>query len=89
VPNFSSAKGKNGVPCPLLYDEGAKAAAIAGGAVAGIVIGAVAVAGLVGFGGKKGYDYLMAKNAPIGDVGNNPLYAPSGGSGENPLFRSG
>jgi len=71
----------------LLYDSGAKAAAIAGGAVAGIVIGAVAVAGLIGFGGKKGYDYLMAKNSPVGPVADNPLYAPSANAGVNPLFK--
>jgi len=88
VPNFKTATGRGGLLCPLLYDNTAKTAAITGGALAGVVIGAVAAAALVGFGGKKGYDYLMASNSPIKDVGTNPLYAPSGGSGENPLFKT-
>jgi len=88
VPNFNDATGKGGVLCPLLYNNAAKTAAIAGGTLAGVIIGAVAGAALVGFGGKKGYDYLMASSSPIKDVGTNPLYAPSGGSGENPLFKT-
>lgn len=70
----------------LRYDEKAKAAAIATGTIVGIVIGAVAAAAIIGFGGKAGYDYLMAKNSPIGAVQPNPLYTPAAGTGENPLF---
>jgi len=86
--NFNTATGKGGILCPLLYNSAAKAAAISGGVLAGVVIGAVAAAALVGFGGKQGYDYLMNKNSPIGQVDNNPLYAPSGGAGQNALYRS-
>ncbi len=67
-PNFGSSTGKGGVLCALLYDNTVKTAAISGGVVAGIVIGAVAGAALIGFGGYKGYDYLMAKNSAIGGV---------------------
>jgi len=87
-PDFNTATGKGGVLCPLLYNPTAKAAAISGGVLAGVVIGAVAAAALVGFGGKQGYDYLMNKNSPIGQVDNNPLYAPSGSSGQNALYSS-
>jgi len=72
--------------CPLLYDNTAKAAAISGGVLAGVIVGGVAAAALVGFGGKQGYNYLMAKNSPVGGVANNPLYAPSSASGNNALF---
>jgi len=88
VSDFSQAVSTNGVLCPLVYNNDAKVAAITGGAVAGIVVGGVAAAAAIGVGGKKGYDFLMAKNSPIGNVGNNPMYAPSGGAGENPLFNS-
>jgi len=71
-----------------LYEPGVKAAIITGGALAGAIVGGVAGAAIIGVGGKKGYDYLMAKNSPMGDVNNNPLYAPSPQSGVNPLFRS-
>jgi len=70
----------------LVYDAAAKAAAISAGTAAGAAIGAVAGAALVGVGGKKGYDYLMAKNSPIGNVGNNPIYAPNPSSASNPLY---
>jgi hypothetical protein len=86
--NFNSATGKGGITCLLLYDQAAKAAAITGGALAGVVIGAVAAAALIGFGGKKGYDYLMAKESPIGGVAQNPLYTPAQSSGVNPMFAS-
>lgn len=76
----------NGQLCFFVYDKKKRDAVITGGVLAGVIIGAVAAAALIGFGGKAGYDYLMAKNSPIGDVGNNPLYAPSGGSGENALY---
>jgi hypothetical protein len=88
VPDFSSSVSNNGVLCPLVYDQAAKDAAISAGTIAGAAVGAAAAAALIGVGGKKGYDYLMAKNMPIGNVGNNPMYAPSGGAGENPLFNS-
>jgi len=78
-----------GVLCPLAYSSAAKDAAISAGATAGAAIGAVAGAAAVGVGGKKGYDYLMAKNSPIGNVGNNPIYAPSAASGSNALYAGG
>jgi len=85
--NFaSSTSATKGVLCPLVWDTTAKNAAIGAGATAGAVIGAVAGAAVVGVGGKKGYDYLMAKNSPLGSVGNNPIYAPSPSAGNNPLF---
>jgi len=73
--------------CPFLYDQKVKAAAIGAGAVAGIVIGAVAAAALIGFGGKKGYDFLMAKNNPMGPVATNPLYTASNTAGTNALYK--
>lgn len=84
--NFKSASGKGGVLCVLLYDKKAKAAVITGGALAGIVIGAVAGAALIGAGGKAGFDFLMAKNAPMGAVATNPLYTQAAGSGNNQLY---
>jgi len=84
--NFNKNTGKGGILCVLLYNKKAKAAAITGGAVAGIVIGSVAAAALIGAGGKAGYDYLMAKNSPMGPVATNPLYTQAAGSGSNPMF---
>jgi len=85
--NTLTTNQHGGGTCLAVYDKSV-VAGITAGATAGVVVAAVAVAALVGFGGKKGYDYLMAKNSPIGDVGNNPLYAPGSGSGQNALYRS-
>jgi len=84
--DFGKRTGKGGILCALLYDDKAKKGAIAAGTVAGAVIGAVAGAAVIGFGGKAGYDYLMAKNNPSGPVLNNPLYAHSPAAGNNQLY---
>eukprot|EP00026_Physarum_polycephalum_P000817 Phypoly_transcript_00818.p1 GENE.Phypoly_transcript_00818~~Phypoly_transcript_00818.p1 ORF type:complete len:1263 (+),score=126.45 Phypoly_transcript_00818:119-3907(+) len=84
--NFNKNTGKGGILCVLLYNKKARAAAITGGALAGIIIGAIIAAALIGVGGKVGYTYLMAKNAPMSNVGTNPLYADAAGSGTNALF---
>jgi len=88
-PNFATitTNQKGGGTCFFVYNKKA-VALLTAGAVAGIVIGAVVVAALLGFGGKKGYDYLMAHHSPIGQVDNNPLYSPSGGAGQNPTYKS-
>jgi hypothetical protein len=70
----------------LVYDSTAQKSAIAAGTVAGAVIGAVAGAAVLGFGGKAGYDYLMAKNNPTGPVLNNPLYNHNPAAGNNQLY---
>jgi len=70
----------------LAYNPAA-AAGIAAGAVAGIVIAAVVAAALIAVAAKKGVDVLMASRAgPVGGAVNNPLYAASSGSGNNPLY---
>ncbi len=49
--------------------------AISAGALAGIVVGAVAIVGLVGgFGGKKGYDIYIKKRGELAGASDNPLY---------------
>jgi len=84
--NFNKNTGKGGVLCVLLYNKAAKAGAIAAGTIAGATIGAVAGAAALGVGGKAGYDYLMAKNSPMGPVATNPLYTQAATAGTNPMF---
>jgi hypothetical protein len=70
-------------------------------AIAGIVIGAVAFAGLVGFGSKKGYsqqgmdfllsllfryDYYRARMASLNGAQTNPMYRDSNLRGANPFY---
>jgi len=59
---------------------------IGAGAIAGIVIGCVAVAALVGLGGKKGYDVWLHHRANMGSAQTNPMYQDNGLSGSNPLY---
>jgi len=62
-------------------------AGIAAGAVAGICVAAVAGALLLG--GGAAYAYANGAGAGLGaTVANNPLYAPVGMSGTNPLHRA-
>jgi len=84
--NFNKNTGKGGVLCTLLYNKAAKAAAIGAGATAGIVIGAVVAAALIGVGGKAGYDFIVAKNSAVGAVVDNPLYTHGAGAGQNQLY---
>jgi fibro-slime domain-containing protein len=87
-PNFAiitSAK-KGGKTCFFAYDQKAAVAAITAGAIAGIVIGAVAAAALIGFGGKAAYDYLARAQSPISGVHPNPLYTASSSTGTNPTY---
>jgi len=56
------------------------------GAVALIVVGAVAgVVGLV-FGSKKGYDYYKLKSAVPVSIQNNPFYLEKKSEWDNPLY---
>jgi len=61
-------------------------AGIASGAVAGIAIGAAAGAAALGFGAKKGYDYMQASSMAQADIHNNPLHVPKGGEMANPIY---
>jgi len=51
-----------------------KALAISGGIVAVIVIGGVVALFLLGFGAKKGYDYLTLHEINMGKANTNPFY---------------
>jgi len=61
-------------------------AGISAGAVAGIVIGALAIGGFITFGGKKGYDFYKKRKENITGAHSNPLYADQGRTGTNPLY---
>jgi len=84
--NFNSATSSKGILCPLAYDSTAKKIAIGAGAAAGIAIGAAAGVGLLGFGGKKAYDYYATGHQLGSSVTSNPLYEASDSAGNNPLY---
>jgi hypothetical protein len=54
--------------------------------IAGIVIASVVGAAALAFGGKKGFDYLAAQNAMVGQVNNNPMFQEANPAQANPLF---
>jgi hypothetical protein len=62
------------------------AATVSAGAIAGIVVGAVAFAAIAGFGGKKGYDYYVNRRANMNTANSNPMYNDNGRSGTNPFY---
>jgi len=88
-PNFGSitSKQKGGVLCAVAYNSSV-IAGIAAGAVAGIVVGAVIFAALAALAGKKAYDWIQMQNSGMGAAQGNPLYTPSAGSGNNPMYGS-
>lgn len=78
-----------GTICPFVYDSTVRNAAIGTGAAVGIAIGVAAAAGLLGFGGKKGYDHWKnMQNERFEGVQNNPLYSPNPEAADNPLYRN-
>lgn len=86
--SWGSRFSSNGVLCALRYDNAIKGAAIGTGAAVGIAIGAAAGAGLMGYGGKKGYDYWKTmQDQRFNGVQNNPLYEQTSGASDNPLYR--
>jgi tetrahydromethanopterin S-methyltransferase subunit F len=71
--------------CVLLANK--VAVGIGAGAIAGIIIGGVSAAVVVGFGSKKGYDYYQARfGEKASMIADNPLYEEKGSSKVNPLF---
>lgn len=64
----------------------AQIAGISVGAAAGIAIGAAAAIGIVGYGGKKGYDAWLRHKNNLEGVNQNPLYQDSGRTGTNPFY---
>jgi fibro-slime domain-containing protein len=89
-PNFAtltSSKG-NGQTCYALYEQVKTAAIITGGILAAIIVGAVIFAALAALAARKAYLYMQLRNANTSGVSNNPLYTPSGGAGDNPLFKA-
>jgi hypothetical protein len=58
---------------------------IGAGAIAGIVIGAAAIAAFAVFGGKKGYDLYTKRLGSESVVHDNPIYEDNK-VGENPLY---
>jgi len=86
-PNFGSitTRKKGGILCAVAYNNKV-IGAIAGGAVAGIVVGVVIFAALAAFAGKKAYDWIQMQNSGMGAAQGNPLYTPSAGSGTNPMY---
>jgi hypothetical protein len=86
---FNKAISTNGVSCLLRYNTAIKAGAIGAGAAVGIAVGAAAAAGLLGWGGKKGWDlYQMHSGLRESAVTNNPLYEQSNMHTDNPLFEA-
>jgi len=61
-------------------------AGITAGAIAGIAVGGAAAAGVLGFAGKKGYDYFASGAMAAGGVQNNPMYVGGSTGGANPMF---
>jgi len=65
------------------------ATGLGAGAVAGIVIGVVGVAAVLGvLGGKKGYDIWLKHRANMQGANTNPLYTHNGLSGSNPMYNA-
>jgi len=62
--------------------------ALGAGAVAGIVIGIAVCGAVTGFGAKRGYDFYQAKARAMTDVQNNPLYEDANRGMENPLYEA-
>jgi hypothetical protein len=56
------------------------------GAIALAVVGAVAGAALLLFGGKKGFDYMHTRAAAANEIHDNPLYEEANEMNANPLF---
>jgi hypothetical protein len=75
-----------GVTCFAFYDKAATAGIITGGVVAGIVVGAVVFAALAAVAARKAYLLLQVRQGNMGAAQGNPLYAPTGGSGVNPMY---
>jgi hypothetical protein len=89
VDNFNSATSNNGVLCTLRYDTRAKAIAIGAGSAVGIAVGAACAIGLLGYGGKKGYEFYKFKQGLMEQsVQDNPLYEGDGMHFENPFYES-
>jgi len=80
------ADGERGVDCSAggLSDL-AKALAISGGVIAVIVIGGVVALFLLGFGAKKGIDYLSLRETNMQNASDNPFYTPSIQEFNNPI----
>jgi len=62
------------------------AVSLSAGIIAAIVIAAVIIAALIGFGGKKGYDYYMANKGTLHDGQVSPIYKDPGNKGTNPFY---
>jgi len=76
----------DGSTCFLSFDSNDQVA-IAGGLLAAIIIGIVAVCAAIGvFGGKKGYDTWLKHKNNMQGASTNPLYDKGNMSGTNPLF---
>jgi len=81
----SNGDVNNNAEC--LFLENKVAVGVSAGAIAGIIIGGVSAAVVVGFGSKKGYDYYQAKfGEKASMIADNPLYEEKGSSKVNPLF---
>ena len=63
-----------------------KAASIGAGAIAGVVLGALAGAAALTYAGKKGYDKMMKGKVEQTTVNNNPMYEKDETTVENPMF---
>lgn len=64
----------------------AAAIGVGAGAIAAIVIGAVAFLGVTFFGGKKGYDAYLRLHNGMEKAQENPLYESNAIEAENPLY---
>jgi len=83
---------KKNAPPTCAYSQlttAGKAAILGTGALVGIAIAAAAVVALVGFGSKKGYDFLHnRKDQSISKVMMNPMYEKSGMEVVNPMYEA-
>lgn len=75
-----------GVTCFLYYKKKTAAAIITGGAVAGVVIGAVIFAVLAALGARQAYLWMQLRTGAIAGAQANPLYQPNLNAGVNPLY---
>jgi len=87
LPNWESIpSSQKGVTCYAFYNKAKTAAIITAGVIAGVVVGAVVFAAVAAVAARKAYLYMQLRQGNIGAAQNNPLFAPPGGAGTNPLF---
>jgi len=63
-------------------------AGIAAGAIAGICLGALAAAAAIGYGAKKGVDWVQIRSANMASAHDNPMFKPATTEQHNPMHQT-